>query len=118
MDYRKNQRLIATLSLKDGGQDFTELDVLENGVLLGNSPMFHEGRITCTGIGSPNGVKYDSFDILKPKILKKKLTGMYVYFKNSSNSLNPVPWEAMTFKYPITGVRKPEYADRFMEEKV
>ena len=52
VDFREGQKVIATLKIQDKGQDFLELDVLENGVLLSYSPMFSHGRLSLLGIGA------------------------------------------------------------------
>lgn len=117
MDYRKNQKVIATLSLDDQGQDFTELDVLENGVILGYSTMFSDGRLSLIGIGALDGTKYWTLADLKKKIPSAKdLRGTYVYFKETGTK-DPLPWKADTLRYPITGKMKVENAERFIKAK-
>jgi len=112
-DHRHGQKVIATLSLYDAGQDFTEIDVLENGVILGYSPIFAEGRLTMIGIGSVDGVHYYTFADLKASGFKTKaLKGLFIYFKNTGKR-DPLPWEAQTFKYEVEKASKPKDADRF-----
>lgn len=64
-DNRVGQKVIATLRIEDKGQDFTELDVLENGVLLGDSVMFSNGRMSVMGIGALDGTVYYPFSKAK-----------------------------------------------------
>jgi hypothetical protein len=59
-DYRENQKVVCTFEIEDEGQDFTEIDVLANGVILGNSVMFSHGRLSLLGIGSNDGKDYYS----------------------------------------------------------
>ena len=112
IDHRQGQKVILTIELLDNGQDFTELDVLENGVILGNSPMFSHGRLSLLGVGDLDGVRYIPFD--KKEILKKRLSGMYVYLKNTGEK-DPLPWKAVTLKYIITGLKKAFKPARFMQ---
>ena len=70
-DYRINQKVITTLKLEDKGQDFIEIDVLENGVIVGSSIIFANGRLSMIGIGTLNGKVYKTFENfiknIKPK---------------------------------------------------
>mgnify|MGYP001573066717 CR=1 FL=1 len=117
MDYRQNQRVIATIGLADQGQDFTELDVLENGVILGYSTMFSDGRLSLIGIGALDGTKYWTLADLKKKMPNsKELKGAYVYFKETGTK-DPLPWKADTLRYPVTGKKKVEKPDRFIKAK-
>lgn len=111
-DYRIGQKVIATIELEDGGQDFTELDVLENGVILGYSPMFSHGRLSLLGIGSLDGMDYFSFKDFK--VMKKwKLDDLSIYMKETGEK-DPLPWKAQTLKYRVAGVRKPTRPNRFL----
>lgn len=115
-DYRTDQKVIATLSLEDKFQDFTEIDVLENGVILGQSPMFSEGQLMMVGIGTLNGTVYHSFEELKAANFKEELKGLFIYMKNSGDP-DPVPWEARTIKYAIESVNDaPTLPDRFIKK--
>ena len=80
-DFRKNQKIIATFILEDTGQDFSELDVLENGVILGNSLIFSNGRISVIGIGTLNGKEFYTFNELKKNLKDRPLVGFYIYIK-------------------------------------
>ena len=111
IDYREGQKVIATIQLEDKGQDFTELDVLENGVLLGNSIMFSHGRLSLLGIGKLNGTKYYDFDELR-KNSKLSLKGLSIYMKNTGEK-DPLPWKADTLKYKIVGGKKAIKPNRF-----
>jgi len=112
-DHRQGQKVIATLELSDAGQDFTQIDVLENGVILGNSIIFADGRLTMIGIGSLDGVHYYAFrDLLASNFKKKALKGLYIYFKNTGDS-TPLPWKASTIKYSVEKCIKVKDADRF-----
>ena len=115
-DYRENQKVIALIKLEDQHQDFLELDVLENGVILGDSPMFREGILTAIGIGTVDGREwYEIEDIhgIPPSVFEGH--ELYVYFKNS-NEPTPVPWEAKTLKYKVTGVEEAVKPNRFIKK--
>ncbi len=118
-DFRKEQKILATIELEDKMQDFTELDVLENGVILGDSVMFRNGRLSLLGIGTLNGTKYFDFQELKNEntFLKKslKVKGLFVYFY-STDKKKPVPWEAGTFKYRVTKIKKAMKPNRFIKK--
>jgi hypothetical protein len=89
---------IFTIKLEDKGQDFLELDVLENGVLLGYSIIFSHDRLSLLGIGGLDGKGYLTFeDIKKGKKLKKN---SFIYLWNTENK-KPLPWEAQTLKYKV-----------------
>jgi len=117
-DYRKDQRVIATLSIEDKGQDFLELDVLENGVILGESIMFKDGCISLLGIGTPDGTKYFDFNYLKSSQtwITEGLKGLTVYIKSTGES-DPLPWNAKTLNYKVTGVLEVKNADRFIKKE-
>ncbi len=110
-DYRKNQKVVFTIELKDEGQDFLELDVLENGVVLGNSIMFSDSRLSLLGIGTLDGIKYHNF---KEFIAMKKwsLKGLFVYLKDTDEK-DPLPWKANILNYTIVGVKKAIKPNRF-----
>jgi len=109
-DYRKNQKVIATIVLEDKGQDFTEIDVLENGVILGNSIMFENGKLSMIGIGSLDGLDYFGFNVIRKSL--KKLNNLYIYLKDTGKP-DPLPWETVHLKYKIVGVKKAEKVNRF-----
>ena len=116
-DYRENQKVIATILLEDKGQDFVEIDVLENGVILGNSIMFEEGRLSMIGIGTLDGIEYWSFDELKKDLANKnKPVGkIYIYIKRTEEE-DPLPWEAKNLNYQIIDIKKPEKPNRFLNK--
>ena len=132
-DYRTNQKVVATIKLQDKGQDFTELDLLENGVILGYSPMFEKGRMTCIGIGDPNGInccyptnilinsEWEAKDIMPPHenllscFYDTSDTELYVYVYPTDGIVEK-PWEAGKLNYKILDISfEPENPDRFME---
>ena len=118
-DYRENQKVIATLQLDDQGQDFTALDVLENGVILGNSPMFSNGRLSLLGIGKANGEDYeDRNEFIERKKSDKTLSkfgkGFLIYFYRTGEK-DPLPWEAKSLRYDILREVKVKNADRFIK---
>lgn len=117
-DYRKNQKVIATIILEDKGQDFPEIDVLENGVILGNSIMFENGKLSMIGVGDLNGFDYWPFNKIKEDLSYRPLasgplTSFYIYFKKTNES-EPLPWKANTLKYKIVGVKKTKKVNRFI----
>jgi len=112
-DYRKNQKVIATFVLEDKGQDFIELDVLENGVILGNSIMFEKGKLSMIGVGALDGLDYWTFNEMKEDLADRPLAAFYVYFKDT-NQLDPLPWKAATLKYKIVDVKKADKPNRFL----
>lgn len=113
-DCRKNQKVITTLKLEDRGQDFTELDILENGVILGNSSIFLNGRLSMIGIGTKSGLKYFLFKTLKEKKFKQSLKNLIIYIKSSKDKKESLPWETEILNYKITGIKKPEKQNRFI----
>lgn len=115
-DFRKGQKVIATFEIDDRGQDFTELDLLENGVLLGNSLMFSHGRLSLLGIGTLDGMEYYSFEDVKNSSPAKTFKGLYVYIKPTGDK-DPLPWKADTLSYPVTGRQKVIKANRFVKAK-
>lgn len=119
MDKRKNQKVIATLKLEDDGQDFTEIDVLENGVILGDSPIFSEGRLSLLGIGTTDGREYErNTDFIKRKTERKylkKFKKFVIYFYKTGEK-EPVPWKADTFRYDVLEEIKVEKPNRFLKK--
>lgn len=116
-DYRESQRVIATLEIVDNGQDFTEIDVLENGVMLGNSVIFSHGRLTIIGIGTLDGIDYTIFNDLKANMPKTAdIKGQYIYFKETGEK-DPLPWNAETLRYAVTKVKKAVKPNRFISAK-
>ena len=111
-DYRKNQKVIATFILEDKEQDFTEIDVLENGVILGNSIIFEKGRLTLIGVGTLDGIEYFPFKEIKEDLADRPLVTFYIYFKDTEKP-EPLPWEASHFKYRIIDVKKADKPNRF-----
>ena len=112
-DYRKNQKVIATFVLEDKGQDFTEIDVLENGVILGNSVMFTKGRLSTIGVGTLDGKEYWTFNEMKEDLADKPLASFYIYFRDTEKH-EPLLWEASHLKYKIIDVKKVEKPNRFI----
>lgn len=114
MDYRKNQKVVATIEIEDKGQDFIELDLLQNGVILGTSPLFREGRLSLVGIGTANGSTYYTREqVVQTRAGVLKVKGMFVYFKESGQK-DPLPWKAKAFKYAVTKIKKAQSEDRFI----
>jgi len=113
-DFRKGKKVVLTIELEDKGQDFTELDVLENGVLLGYSSMFMNGRLALVGIGTLNGTTYHTREeVLQLRESLLDLKGLSIYFRETTEK-DPLPWEASTLKYKITGLLPVKDADRFL----
>lgn len=113
-DYRIGQKVIATIRIEDKGQDFIELDVLKNGVLLGDSVMFSHGRLSLLGIGTNDGREYHTAtEVIQTRIGVLKLNGMTIYMCDTGT--NPLPWKAQTLKYTITGMKKPIKPNRFLK---
>ena len=112
-DFRKNQKVIATIILEDKGQDFIEIDVLENGVILGNSVMFKDGRVSIIGVGTLDGKEYWTFNEMKEDLVSRPLATFYVYIKNTEEK-EPLPWEARTINYKIIDVKGAEKPNRFI----
>lgn len=122
MDYRVGKKVIATLKIEDQGQDFVELDVLENGVILGDSIMFENGRQSVMGIGALDGTVYYPFSEkskrFMPDINKKgngSFKGLSVYIYETGKS-KPVPWKATVLNYQVIGKKKVVKADRFIKK--
>lgn len=114
-DYRQGQKVIATLEIEDKGQDFIELDILANGVLLGDSVIFENGRMQLLGIGTEDGMTYhDRKEIVAHKIGTLKLKGLHIYTKDTGTK-DPLPWEARTLNYRVTKIKKAKNADRFIK---
>ena len=115
-DYRIGQKVIATIKIEDKGQDFIELDVLGNGVLLGNSVMFSHGRLSLLGVGTSNGKPYHTFKEFSA-VKKWEIShfyGLLVHMKQTGEK-DPLPWKADTLKYKIKGVKKPIKPNRFLK---
>lgn len=106
-----------TIEIEDKGQDFIEVDVLENGVLLGDSVMFRDGQLTLLGIGALDGMEYQTREqILQSRIVAlKNMKGQFIYFK-STGKKDPLPWLAQTFRYSVTKVKKAQNPDRFLKK--
>ena len=113
-DYRKNQKVIATFILEDKEQDFTEIDVLENGVILGNSVIFKNGRLSIIGVGTLNGEEYFTLSEMKEDLANRPLATFYIYIKDTKDEKEPLPWEAKTLNYKIIDVKKPTKPNRFL----
>jgi len=116
-DFRRGQKVIATIILEDQGQDFTELDILENGVILGNSCMFKNGCLSLLGIGTLNGQDYWDFKELKEDFADRLLANFYIYMKETETK-DPLPWKAITLNYKIIDVKKAIKPNRFKQKKV
>ncbi len=113
-DYREGQKVISTIEIEDKGQDFIELDVLENGVILGNSVMFSHGRLSLLGIGTDDGTEYH--DIKEFLAMKEwELKGLTIYMKDTGEK-DPLPWKATTLKYLVVGVKKAVKPNRFIKK--
>ena len=128
-DYRKGQKVIATLQLEDKGQDFLEIDVLENGVILGNSIMFENGRLSMIGVGTLDGVDYWTFDLMKKDLASKSLAKFYIYIKRTAQSESSPwkaqhspwraqhsPWKAQYLVYKVIDVKKAKKPNRFINK--
>lgn len=116
-DHRIGQKVIATIEIEDRGQDFIELDLLENGVLLGDSVMFRNGRESLLGIGSDDGMDYHTAtEILQMKYPSHlKLKGLTIYMKHTGEK-DPLPWKAYTLKYPVVKIKKAVKPNRFIKK--
>ena len=117
-DYRKNKKVLVTLELEDKGQDFLELDILEDGVMLGDSVMFRNGKLSLLGVGALDGIPFYTWQqvaYIREKVLM--LNGLYVYFKQTENKKDPLPWNAPTLKYKVVGAKKAVKINRFIEKK-
>ena len=114
-DYREGQKVVSTIEIEDKGQDFIEIDVLQNGVLLGDSVMFSHGRLSLLGIGTNDGMEYHTArEIIQTRNGLLKLNGMTIYLKDTGEK-DPLPWNAQVLKYPIIGVKKPVKSNRFIK---
>lgn len=117
-DYRDGQKVVCTIEIEDKGQDFIELDVLENGVLLGDSVMFSHGRLSLLGIGSDDGMDYHSAtEVMQARAGALELEGLTIYLKNTGEK-DPLPWKAQTLKYAVVKVKDAVKPDRFIKEHV
>ena len=117
IDYREGQKVIATIEIEDKGQDFTELDVLENGVILGNSVMFSHGRLSLLGIGADDGMVYHTFkEIAQTKIGVLKLKGLTIYLKDTGVLKDPLPWKAQTLNYIVIKMKEAVKSNRFIKK--
>lgn len=116
VDYRAGQKVVATIVLEDWGQDPTELDVLENGVILGYSPIFRNGRLSLVGVGALDGMPFTTDTELLQMRYPSHLeaAGHFVYFYDTG-SKKPLPWKAQTLKYPIVKIKKASDAKRFIK---
>ena len=115
-DHRDGQKVVATIEIEDKGQDFIELDVLANGVLLGNSVMFSHGRLSLLGIGTDDGMEYHTAtEVIQARIGVLKLKGMTIYMYDTGEK-EPVPWKATTLKYHVVKVKKAVKPDRFIKK--
>ncbi len=113
-DYRIGQKVVATIEIEDKGQDFTEIDVLQNGVILGNNLMFLRGRISLLGVGTLDGKKYFTFTDMKNSSYKQSFKGLLIYLKNTKEK-DPLPWKASILNYRIIGMKKPTKPNRFIK---
>jgi len=94
-----------------------ELDILKNGVLLGDSVMFKNGRVTLLGVGEMDGNPYYSREEILLSIKPPELNGLFVYMKDTGTK-DPLPWdkEASVLKYPVTSLKKPVKPNRFIKK--
>ena len=115
-DYRTGQKVVATIEVADKGQDFTEIDVLQNGVILGNSVMFSHGRLSLLGIGALNGSPYHTAtEVIQTRVGALKIKGLSIYLKNTDEK-DPLPWKAQTLKYPVVKIKNPVKPNRFIKK--
>jgi len=114
IDYREGQKVICTIEIEDKGQDFLELDVLQNGVILGNSVMFSHGRLSLLGIGTDDGMEYHHFKAFSA-MKKWELKGLTIYMKDTGEK-DPLPWKATTLNYLVVGVKKAVKPNRFINK--
>ena len=117
MDYRKNQKVIATLQLEDKWQDFTELDVLENGVILGNSFMFKDWRLSLDWIYDEDYIDRIDWQQLIDKEMRKhiwieRLCLIRIQNTNHDDSKHEEP---QFLNYKVTWISEPETPNRFIE---
>ena len=118
IDFRKSQKVILTIEIEDKGQDFIELDVLENGVLLGNSMMFSHGRLSLLGIGDRDGSRYwTAAEVIQSKVnvMDVLLKGKTIYMKDTGEK-DLLPWKAPTLKYPVVKIKKARGRNRFIKK--
>jgi len=117
IDYRENQRVIGTFVLEDKGQDFTEIDLLENGVILGESIIFKDGRVSMLGVGTKDGKIYRPMKIVKNDMFRseKDMKGQYIYIKKTED-IDPMPWDADTLNYKISKTKKALATNRFIKK--
>ena len=120
-DFRIGRKVIATIELEDKGQDFIELDVLENGIMLGHSVMFKNGRLTLLGVGTSDGIIYHTCDeiladrqVVNQSVITEE-DSQFVYFYGTEEE-KPLPWNASTLKYVVVGVKKAVKQDRFTKK--
>lgn len=118
IDYRENQKVVSLIKIEDRHQDFTELDILENGVILGNSVIFSHGRLSLLGVGTDDGTDYYDFKtFLKlSKTTSKKMKGLMIYMKNTGEK-DIAAWKSMRLNYPIVSVGKPTKPNRFIKKQ-
>ena len=114
-DYREGQKVVATIEIVDAGQDFIEIDVLQNGVILDNSVMFSHGRLSLLGIGALDGIPYHTAtEVIQARAGALKLKGLSIYLKNTGEK-DPLTWKAQTLKYTVTKVKKAVKPNRFIK---
>lgn len=114
-DYREGQKVVATIEIEDEGQDFIELDVLANGVLLGNNIIFSHGRLSLLGIGTNDGVEYyTSTEVIQMRIGASRFKGMTIYMYDTGEK-EPVPWKAQTLNYCVIKIKKAIKPNRFLK---
>lgn len=116
IDYRVGKKVIATIELEDQGQDPTELDVLEDGIILGYSPIFRNGRLSLVGVGALDGMPFTTdTELLQMRYPSHlKAAGQYVYFYETGTK-KPLPWKAQTMKYPVVKIKKALDSKRFIK---
>lgn len=117
IDYRKNQRVIATLELEDKWQDFTELDVLENGVILWNSIMFKDWRLSIVWIYDQDYIDRIDWCQLADKEMRKHIwiERLCLIRMQDTNHDYSKHEEPMFLTYKITWISEPEKPNRFIE---
>lgn len=115
-DHRLDQRVLTTFTIEDKHQDFLEIDLLENGVMLGSSIMFQQGRLTLVGIGGKDGLPYYTRTTvlqLRENVLDFEKDDLFFYMKETT-SPDPLPWKADVLIYKITGQKPATNPDRFI----
>ncbi len=117
MDYRKNQKVIATLQIEDKWQDFTELDVLENGVILGNSFMFKDWRLSLVSIHDEDYSYSIDRDQLNDKDMRKHIwIGNICLLRIKETDHDDSQHEKPQFlNYKVTWISEPKTPNRFIE---